>query len=52
MKGRVGPIAPTAIYKPPKNKNYMNWEGHRRVSIDNVSPEIDCGYYTIKRFVN
>ena len=30
----------------------MNWEGHRRVSIDNVSPEIDCGYYPIKRIIN
>ncbi|WP_424493506.1 alpha-1,4-glucan--maltose-1-phosphate maltosyltransferase [Salinimicrobium sp. GXAS 041] len=30
----------------------MNWEGHKRVSIDNVSPQIDCGHYPIKRIVN
>jgi starch synthase (maltosyl-transferring) len=30
----------------------MNWEGHRRVSIDNVKPEIDCGHYPIKRTIN
>ncbi len=30
----------------------MNWEGHKRVSIDNVSPEIDCGHYPIKRIIN
>ena len=30
----------------------MNWEGHRRVSIDNVMPEVDCGHYPIKRTIN
>lgn len=30
----------------------MNIEGHRRVSIDNVKPVIDCGKYPIKRTVN
>lgn len=27
----------------------MNLEGHKRVSIDNVSPEIECGKVAIKR---
>lgn len=30
----------------------MTLEGHKRVSIRNVSPEIDCGRYPIKRVVN
>lgn len=30
----------------------MNLEGHQRVSIDNVKPQIDCGKYLIKRIVN
>ncbi|QCY71301.1 DUF3416 domain-containing protein [Antarcticibacterium flavum] len=30
----------------------MNIEGHLRVSIDNVKPQIDCGKYPIKRTVN
>lgn len=30
----------------------MNVEGHKRVSIDNVTPQIDCGSYPIKRVVN
>ncbi|CAN5182458.1 alpha-1,4-glucan--maltose-1-phosphate maltosyltransferase [soil metagenome] len=30
----------------------MNIEGHQRVSIDNVFPEIDCGRSPIKRVVN
>ncbi|HSI71159.1 MAG TPA: alpha-1,4-glucan--maltose-1-phosphate maltosyltransferase [Gillisia sp.] len=30
----------------------MNIEGHLRVSIDNVTPVIDCGKYPIKRIVN
>lgn len=30
----------------------MNIEGHTRVSIDNVKPQIDCGKYKIKRTVN
>src|SRR5690606_29742733 len=31
---------------------YMNIEGHQRVSIDNLSPEIDCGRSPIKRIIN
>lgn len=30
----------------------MNINGHTRVSIDNVTPEIDCGKYPIKRIMN
>lgn len=30
----------------------MKQEGHQRASIRNVSPEIDCGKYPIKRIVN
>ncbi len=30
----------------------MNIDGHIRVSIDNVTPEIDCGKYPIKRVEN
>ena len=30
----------------------MKAEGHKRVSIRNVSPEIDCGKYPIKRVVD
>lgn len=30
----------------------MDYEGHKRVSIDNVYPEIECGKYPIKRIVN
>ncbi len=30
----------------------MKLEGHKRVSIRNVSPEIDCGKYPVKRIVN
>lgn len=30
----------------------MKLEGHKRVSIRNVSPEIDCGKYPIKRIVD
>lgn len=30
----------------------MNLDGHKRVSIDNVTPQIDCGSYPIKRVVN
>lgn len=30
----------------------MDWDGHKRVSIDNVSPEIDCGEVSLKRVVN
>ena len=30
----------------------MNYKGHTRVSIDNVTPEIDCGNSKIKRIVN
>lgn len=30
----------------------MNIEGHQRVSIDNLSPEIDCGRSPIKRIIN
>lgn len=27
-------------------------DGHKRVSIDNVTPQIDCGSYPIKRVIN
>jgi starch synthase (maltosyl-transferring) len=30
----------------------MNLDGHKRVSIHNVTPEIDCGEYPIKRVTN
>ena len=30
----------------------MNIDGHKRVSIDNVNPEVDCGKYPIKRVIN
>ncbi len=30
----------------------MEFEGHKRASIRNVSPEIDCGRYPIKRVTN
>jgi starch synthase (maltosyl-transferring) len=30
----------------------MKLDGHKRVSIRNVSPEIDCGKYPIKRVLN
>jgi starch synthase (maltosyl-transferring) len=30
----------------------MNIDGHKRVSIDNVNPEVDCGRYPIKRIIN
>lgn len=30
----------------------MNIDGHRRVSIDNVKPEVECGKVPIKRIVN
>lgn len=30
----------------------MNIEGHQRVSIDNLSPEVDCGRAPIKRIVD
>lgn len=29
----------------------MNIDGHKRVSIDNVNPEVDCGRYPIKRII-
>ena len=30
----------------------MNIDGHRRVSIDNLTPEIECGKAPIKRIIN
>ena len=30
----------------------MNLKGYKRVVIENVSPEIDCGTYPIKRIIN
>lgn len=35
-----------------QNSILMKIDGHRRVSIDNVTPQIDCGNYPIKRIVN
>lgn len=30
----------------------MNIDGHKRVSIDNVKPEVECGKYPIKRIID
>ncbi len=30
----------------------MSLDGHKRVNIENVTPEIDCGRYPIKRVIN
>ncbi|HSP39963.1 MAG TPA: alpha-1,4-glucan--maltose-1-phosphate maltosyltransferase [Gillisia sp.] len=30
----------------------MNIDGHQRISIDNLSPEVDCGKAPIKRIIN